>query len=98
MDNMDEMDDVLRELEDGKNPLEVPGKSAKPTLRLHSLYAASIILFLIAVAARIAGNNVVFSAIEAAAVTVSVLLLLALGLLYMVNGDIHHKSNHSEKG
>ena len=95
MDNMNEMDDVLQELENGNNPMEVlppsspitvnsapPPESAKPAFEMRSLYAAPIILFLIAIAAWTAGNNVVFSAIAAAAALVGVLLLSALGLLW----------------
>ena len=100
MDNMDEMDDILRELENGKNPLNVPPteKAAKPVFRLRSLYAAPIALFLVALTARTAGNSVVFSAISAAAALVGILLLSALGLLYMLNDDIHHNSNDAQKG
>ena len=82
MDDMNEMDDVLQELENGKNPMEIPEANAKPAFQMRSLYAAPIILFLIAIAAWTAGNNVVFSAIAAAAALVGVLLLSALGLLW----------------
>ena len=105
MDNMDEMDDVLRELENGKNPLGFPTepadsatnnatkKGSASSFRLRSLYVAPIALFLIAIAARTAGNNIVFSAISAAATLVGVLLLSALGVLWhTLNADIRHKS------
>ena len=78
---MDEMDDVLRELEDGKNPMDIPEENAKPAFQLRSLYAVVAILFLIAVTAWAVGNNVVFSAIAAASAFVGVLLLSAVGLL-----------------
>ena len=84
MDDMDEMDDVLRELENEKNPLEVPPteNAAMPTFRLRSLCVAPIALFLIALVARTANNNIVFSAISVASALVGVLLVSALSILW----------------
>ena len=93
MDNMNEMDDVLQELENGNNPMEVssspkevPAENKKLFLRLRSLCAVSVILVLIGITTtRVSDNNLVFSAIAVAAALVGVLLLIAFALLYILN-------------